>query len=698
MSYGDLLSDWSAELEARRVTVLRVLALIGFLLLAATALRNPGDYDLWWHLRMGMDWMENGLSPWVDHYSFTFPGAPVTDPPVAFQALLWKLTDWLGERGAQVSYKIACFLGVFLLMLARFRQVRAPALVALIILPLLVGALQIRVMVRPELVSYVLAMLALLVYTRTRLQLTVRAMWPIPVLLGAWTLYHSAILGYVIFFGLFLDIALRLWRERGQPRQWAAWVGWGALAFAAGFVDGDLGHPALAALGFSAGQTGDWGEYIAEFRPTWEGLRNVSLLGQIVPFLLLAAALLAMALAIVQRRVGYLVILVVFTWFGIRMNRMLTPAAIVDLAILTHLLSVTGARSWLANLGLRRRNALILIAIAVAGFTIVSDVRNVRFYFKENRYSWARVPEALVSHMESQYPGGNIFNVYQMGGFLLYRLSPEWKIYIDGRTNILYPWSHALQHQEALISPVALRKEVERYDIGYTVLEALQSNAELMWHTGFELDFADVSYALFRRENGSYPEIGRLWAMPYCLAPERLNTLLSEIENADQQQPPLAATRPLTTFIQALARSADPADGIRAYPRQQLASVSSIRLYAFQALKYGLPELALEQLGRLSEPAPKDRLAMVMAQLDLGDLPAARHSMVTVLGGLKDWRNAEILDFVILEALLETLASRGAPVPTEPGLLEELAQQTAGRSLAEIGLPLTAERFCLGAQ
>ena len=41
-------------------------------------------FDVYWHLRMGVDWVTLGLSPWIDHYSYTFSGEEIRNPPVLF--------------------------------------------------------------------------------------------------------------------------------------------------------------------------------------------------------------------------------------------------------------------------------------------------------------------------------------------------------------------------------------------------------------------------------------------------------------------------------------------------------------------------------------------------------------------------------------------------------------------------------------
>ena len=52
-------------------------------------------------------------------------------------------------------------------------------------------------------------------------------MLPIVLLAWLWNNYHSAVFFYVIFFGLFIDTALRYLRERDDLSHWLRWAGWG---------------------------------------------------------------------------------------------------------------------------------------------------------------------------------------------------------------------------------------------------------------------------------------------------------------------------------------------------------------------------------------------------------------------------------------------------------------------------------------
>ncbi len=51
--------------------------LIAYIILSIIIMRPVAAYDTFWHLQMGKDLLEQGLSPWVDHYSVSYLGKEI---------------------------------------------------------------------------------------------------------------------------------------------------------------------------------------------------------------------------------------------------------------------------------------------------------------------------------------------------------------------------------------------------------------------------------------------------------------------------------------------------------------------------------------------------------------------------------------------------------------------------------------------
>ena len=68
-----------------------------YIALVVIIVRPVSVFDTFWHLQMGKDLVENGLSPWVDHYSVSYLGKEIYPVPVMFQVLLYRFVSFFGE-------------------------------------------------------------------------------------------------------------------------------------------------------------------------------------------------------------------------------------------------------------------------------------------------------------------------------------------------------------------------------------------------------------------------------------------------------------------------------------------------------------------------------------------------------------------------------------------------------------------------
>ncbi len=623
MNHASTLQDY---FESKRAFWISATVIVCIAILAVTALRNPVDYDGYWHLRMGMDWIANGMSPWLDHYSFTYPGERISNPPFMFQGVLYGFVALFGERGGMVVCKFVATALVFGFLILWLKQLRAPVAVYLLALPVLVVILQFRAQVRPELFSYSLVVIAFVLYHRTRLQLSFSAMAPVVLFLQFWTLYHSSILGYVIFFGLFLDIAIRLIKERATPGDWLSWLGWGLATVAVGFINPAFSHPLIATLLFPE----DWKTLILEYKTPGADLNMAA------GYLLVVLALAAAIGALVQKRIGYLVILAVFLYSASTMMRMVPPAALVCLVIFSAVLSDT-LRPRLASSPMTAwQGATLALSLCTACFSMYLAFIYALAFLKENRGSWVKFPEALVTHYIDTGKKGNIFNEYEMGGFLIYRLSPESKVYIDGRTGILYPVEHFKLHSFVKRDPELFLEQAEKFDIRHSVLMASTDNASLMDIAGFELDYLGVRYSLFTQSSGSLAEFGKLWAHPQCwhqVDQAALERELSPYQEESRQAEPMHSTLKLISGFLLVENKAAFLDYMA---RNARLDDAGYRFIAYQAHQLKEPTLALFALGLIEHRIPTDDLAVVFVNMLMGEEQEVRNALEKALA--YSWR------------------------------------------------------------
>lgn len=599
--------NWNLQLQKLERPGVAAVLLVSAATMLVTLLRNPIALDSFWHLRMGMDWIGNGLSPWIDHYSFTYQGHPITNPPVAFQALLHVLVSQFGVRMGFVLVKLSAYVLVLGAVVYLLRQQRAPAVLYAMVLPVLVFLLQMRSIVRPELFSFAFSVFALILYMRAENKVSARAFLPIVFLMLAWTNYHSSIVGYIIFAGLFLDCAVEQYRKAAPPIIWAQWLAWGLLVLLVGFVNPGWSHPLIEAVTFPD----EWKYLIDEYLPpfafnkTNPGIYLLALLTLLVP-----------VLAVRHRRFGFLLIWLVLAYTGVTMQRMVTPAGIVIVLMLALLLVKDWPpwkRGFAGHLGDKVAGSFFLLIVGVA---LYANVERALGFLKENQSTYTRYPEAMVNYMLREGIHGRIFNDYGIGGYLIYRLAPDIQVYIDGRTQILYPIEHMLTYEEAKKVPNALQNELDEYQFDLMVRRFTQGFHSVVMELGeFELDFVDSYYALYRRGAGNFRVMGRLISRPACWRPGVHPELESERRKMDAILPRYSKLIPFADFVTEYGRAADG----RAYLDQSISqdewTDEMRRFAAYRFFEAGEHDVARLLFAGITFRKPEDFLAPAMGMV-----------------------------------------------------------------------------------
>ncbi len=677
--------DWFIALESKRRFALLPLILIMVATIAVTALRDPRTFDGFWHLKMGQDWVENGLSPWLDHYSFTYQGEEIDSPPVAFQVGLYWLVKELGLNGGFKLYKFLSMTLVLLMMLWWLHRIKARVLVYLLVLPLLVALLQFRATVRPELISYSFLILAVILFERARCKQSFSNLFPVALLMLVWNNYHSSIFGYVVFLGLFIDLGLKNLREHANPITWVKWLGWGALIVGLGFANPSVTHPLIAAITFPD----EWKTLIQEY--------NSPLMYKNVPslYVLIFVSALTLGLCWRQRLPGYFFVCLFLIANAASMARLVAPMGVVVLCVFGLVVN---------NLILKEqghdvsKSVKFGVLAAIAFIFLVPLLHNVitaRVFISQNASSGGYYPFGLVQYMKDEGLAGHIINDHDMGGFLIYGLAPASQVYIDGRTNILYPLSHYQHMQEVFASADALSEEVRKFDVEFVMVRNTVDKALLLEQTGdFKLDYADVRYFLYRRDVGNTPIAGTLWARPYCWSESVQQSLVEEAATAIIYYTP--ATQ-LNQFLQ-LMTSFGAAEDKGFFLQQPRDTIywpdASKRFVGYQALRFENYQLALSYFRSVLVNEAKDLLAIALAELKLGRPHDAEMVLASALE--KNWPQLELVDLKIMHGLLTEIRDQHELKLLNNDVIESFEAQLVDQlSSANSQQMVNADTFCL---
>lgn len=157
--------------------------------------------DTWWHLEVGNHILSAHTWPTKDQYSFTAPGDT------------WIAYEWVGEVSMAAAYRLAGMTGLTILMViltagivllmfeyARLRSnnTKAAFVACALMLPLTVVSFTLR----PQLLGYVFLLITLICLERFR-KGKLKSLWLLPLLMLVWVNTHGTFVFGIVFLGIY---------------------------------------------------------------------------------------------------------------------------------------------------------------------------------------------------------------------------------------------------------------------------------------------------------------------------------------------------------------------------------------------------------------------------------------------------------------------------------------------------------------
>lgn len=678
---ASVIMDWLKNNHAAVITA--ALFCLGFVIFLYASQSPFVSYDAYWHLKMGEDLLSNGLSPRVDHYSFTFPNQPVSSVPYLFQIILSIFVSAFGSPEGFQLLKMFSFSLFLLAVYFYYREIKAPWQIIFITLPYIFIFLLFRFNhVRAEIFDNVLIIVALILYLKASKAFTHRNLAYIAALQLLWVNYHVPILGYVIFFGLFLDKAIDIIARKDSAISWQLWVGWGFIIFAIGFMHPGFTHPLIAVLDFS----GEW-SLITELKPTNEVAPNSSLFY----VLWLVSGYITISL-VLQRQYGLALVCCIFAFNSWQVIRVITISGV----IVTSLLALTLTRVNFDDLFKSIKPGIRILVLGLGAGVAISGIlhsasKALDIHRMDNSHD---LPADIAVYLKENHPGGgNIFNRMRDGGYLLYHLSPQFKIYIDGRTNILYP----IEFTKRFVALYGAKDfnlvsdEIERHNIEYAIyplkmaLPALIANAHPM-----SVEYVSKKFFLFSTRENNFPLSSRILFFPMCWKQPNRQELAAEHVTGKQILPEDSVLLPLLETIVDLNNGINPEQVFSSTGSRTSASNYHKRLLGYAALDLEDYEHAFEFFRSIAENDTLDLLMLAYAALKNGNYRATEGILQVSLS--KEWseltaRNLTSNEQAIAVTLLETLKTHQA---LSSQLEAQLAQMSKSllQDLPALELPL----------
>jgi len=482
----------------------RLVPYLTFLAVLAMAIRPSIDTDTWWHLRAGEWILDHQQILRQDVLSFTMQGAP------------WEYPGWLAEIGMAAVHRwaglagLSVFTAVFVLLGLAFLWplLEGPLLLRSFVLLLAAATSAIYWSARPQIMSFALTGVALYLIDRAIPHRPALA-WLLPGLLALWANLHGGFaIGLILIGATFLgevfeafvgDPArgIRLSEAWNTRRRRLAWiVGLGVVsALAVGLNPFGL---SMLAYPWKTVSIGTLHTSIQE----WQSPDFHS--AAVQPFLVMLIGLLASVAG--SRRPMTAVEVVrsaAFTVLALLAARNIASFALVIAPTLArHLASAVDRWRllWpqsrpLAESLTRPINLILALALTAAAGGWASLQLGAPAL---DRHIDRQIPRQAFEQLAMRHPSGNLFHSYNWGGYVLWRLYPDYPSFVDGRTDV-FSAQVLDEYQEAWSARVGWADVLAKYDIENVLVEPVAPLVQALRLSGWTESYHDELAVLLRR-------------------------------------------------------------------------------------------------------------------------------------------------------------------------------------------------------
>ena len=478
-----------------RVRTDHIFLAVLFLGLFALAARNVTDPDLWWHLKTGQLIAEHGSVPHTDPFSYTRAGQPWVAHEWLTELLLYELDRAAGWGGLIVTFA-AVLCAAFLLLYLRC----GPAPYVAGVLTLLAAWATMPVWgVRPQVLSLLLTSLWLLILERSERNPKL-LWWTLPLTL-LWVNLHA---GFALGLALSALFLAGEWFERVLERSPLDLSRLRVLAFTflLDLLIVSLNPNGLRMFSYPIEtlRSAVMQRYIAEWAsPNFHH-------PEYWPFLLVVLSTFATFAWSRQRlRARDLLLLAVGLFAGLGSIRMMPLFVLIAIPLLSQRLGnrpTTRSEPQPVHPAFR----LLLNAVIVGAMAIFAGIHVVQVFRGQPEAEAQHFPVAAVAFLQAHPPQGKIFNHYDWGGYLIWRLYPSLPVFIDGRAD-LYGEPLLDQFAQTYQLKDDWRQTLQRWDVGTVLVPADSALAAGLRNTpGWRVSYEDSQAIVLTAPSPSHPD------------------------------------------------------------------------------------------------------------------------------------------------------------------------------------------------
>lgn len=516
--------DWSSGLVPSVADLIFILLLIAMThgILAAKLL---GDADIGWHIRNGEQMIESHHVTRVDLFSGRVgamgeieSGRPWYAWEWLFDASIALVDKWMGLNGVVfVSAFVIAFTFALVFRLALMRSGNLP--VTAVFLLLSFGATSIHLLARPHIVSWLLAVIwfQLLDSAEIGKEHRARLFW-LPVLMFLWANLHGGfVLGFALL-GLYLVSAACRWffipEQRPQTTEWLRNLGVVTTLSAVASLLNPFGYKLHVHIAQYLSDR--WlMDHIDEFlSPNFYGIAQQCF------SILLIVTVMAMAARRANLRASQLLVVVFAVYTGLYASRNLPVASMLLTLITVPVISRTISEaatsagvpapmrnlfarfgsfaSRMKNMEFRFVGHLWPVLLTLFGFFVCFVGGKLSTHqLMDAHFDAKRFPVEAVQSLSG--PDAElVFAPDSWGGYLIYRLYPRYRVYVDDRHDF-YGSEFLKSYLRTISIAPDWKEQLEKTRVHWVLVPGGSSLANALKENGnWKVVYTDQTAVLFR--------------------------------------------------------------------------------------------------------------------------------------------------------------------------------------------------------
>lgn len=424
-----------------------LIVLLGGIFIAAA--RPVGDPDFWWHLQTGKQIIETGAIPHADLFSSSMTGKEWITHEWLTETIIYLIYEKLGMIPLIVFFSVL-ITSAFYFAFLRSAEFSRPYIAGFVVFVSAVASAPLWG-IRPQMISMLLTSIFLWLLDNYEKNRKVQSLIALPLIMVLWVNLHGGFIIGIGIIGLYLggNLLTLLWRikRNGIPDR----ESWHPVFYLSGTVIlcviAALINPntyKILIYPFQTLSDPAMQQLIVEwFSPDFHNLIWL-------PFGVLVLALIGFGLAGKSSvSITRILLAVVATYAAFRSVRHIPLFAIAAAPILADMIAPFVKLPAGKEVGKPRfhwLNAVLILVVLISAGVAISRLPQEQMKKESETF-----PTGAVSWLLENQPEGKLFNSYTWGGYLIWKLYPDYPVYIDGRADV---YGAEFLHQFAAIYSV----------------------------------------------------------------------------------------------------------------------------------------------------------------------------------------------------------------------------------------------------